>query len=173
MNLQIIKKTVFSLAIVMFSLSAAYAQSAGSFSDINVDYVFDLPDEKWKMTVKPSATSPNVEYVYVDRLDGHLEVRKQSYSRTTLMSDIIKDEEQKLQFRPGFVAGKEENFSGRLTGSIFNYEFVRAGRPMSGRTYILRTGDSVYYLRFTGYTDKLRSIRHHTDAIARTFDVKR
>lgn len=173
MNLQMIKKSVFSLAVIFLSLSAVYAQPASSFSDINVDYTFDLPDDKWKMTVKPSATSPNVEYVFVDRLDGHLEVRKQSYPRTTLMSDVIKDEEQKRQFLPGFVAGKEENFSGKINGSIVNYEFVRAGRPMSGRTYVLRTGDSVYFLRFTGHTDKLRSIRHHTDAIARTFDVKR
>lgn len=173
MNFQIYKKIAFSLALTMISFVAVNAQAVSTFSDLNVDYTFDLPDEKWKMTVKPSATSPNVEYVFVDRLDGHLEVRKQNVPRATIMSDILKDEEQKLQFRPGYVTGKEENFTGKLTGSILNYEYVRAGRPMSGRTYILRSGDSVYFLRFTGFTDKLRSIRHQTDTIARTFDVKR
>lgn len=173
MHVKIFKKVAFFLGVVMISVMAANAQSVGTFSDINVDYTFELPDAKWKMTNKPSTTSPNVEYVYVDRLDGHLEVRKQNVPRTTLMSDILREEEQKLQFRPGYVAGKEENFAGKLNGSIFNFEYVRAGRPMSGRTYVLRSGDSVYYLRFTGYTDKLRSIRHQTDAISRTFDIKR
>lgn len=163
---------VLTLAVISFAVGAISAQNGTSFSDPSVDYTFELPDAKWKMTVKPSAANPNVEFVYVDRLDGHLEVRKQAVSRNTLMSDVIKDEEQKLQFRPGFVAGKEENFVGKLNGSIFNYEFVRAGRPMSGRVYFLRSGDSVYILRFTGFTDKLRSIRHQTDSIARTFAVR-
>ena len=60
--------------------------------------------------------------------------------------------------------------AGRLRGTIFNFEFVRAGRPMSGRFYFLKSGDStVFVLRFTGYRDNLRSIRNQTDSIARTF----
>ena len=51
--------------IVIFSAVSAFAQG-GSFSDASVEYSFDLPDAKWKMTVKPSATNPNVEYVNGD-----------------------------------------------------------------------------------------------------------
>jgi hypothetical protein len=163
---------LFSISLLIFGTVSAAAQ-VESFSDPNVEYSFDLPDPKWKMTVKPSSTSPNVEYVFVDRRDGHLEVRKLNVARNALMSDIMRDEEQKLQFLPGYVAGREEQFSGRLKGSIFNYEFVRAGRNMSGRFYFLRLNDTtIYVLRFTGERDKLRSIRHHTDSIARTFQVK-
>jgi len=89
------------------------------------------------------------------------------------MADLIKDQEEKLQFQPGYVAGKQENFNGKLNGAIFNYEFLRAGRAMSGRMYILRSGDSVYLLRFTGFQDSLRAIRTNTDAIGRTFEVKK
>ncbi len=163
---------LFSIVLSITSVVSAFGQTE-RFSDANVDYGFDVPDERWKMTVKPSVRSPNVEYVFGDRNDGHLEVRRLKVSRDAFLADIIRDEEQKLQFLPGYVAGPDENFAGRLRGSVFNFEFVRAGRPMSGRFYFLRTPDnlSVYVLRFTGFRDKLRSIRHHTDSIGRTFSI--
>lgn len=164
---------IFVLTAVVFAGGSVSAQTA-AFSNSDVEYVFELPDQRWKMTVKPSATTPNVEYVYGDRTDGHLEVRRLSLPPRGIVSDVIRDEEQKLQFLPGYVAGKEEQFGGFLNGAIFNFEFVRAGRPMTGRFYFLKASDSsVYVLRFTGFRDKLKSIRNQTDAIARTFNVKK
>jgi len=166
----------FSLILVGIATSLFAAPLFGqaeSFTDANVDYTFGVPDAKWKMTVKPSATSPNVEYVNGDRTDGHLEVRRLSVAKDSVLTDVIQAEEQKLQFRPGFVAGKEENFSGRLRGAVYNFEYVAAGKSMSGRFYFLRANDStVYLLRFSGQKDTLRSIRHQTDSIARTFAIK-
>ena len=157
------------LALVC-ALAAGAAMAQGSFSDPSVEYSFDIPDERWKMTVKPSDNTA-VEYVFVDRNDGHFTIRKAGAAPTTPLGDVIRDEEQKLQFMRGFVAGKEENFRGKLSGSVFNFEYVERGRPKSGRFYFLRSGSTVYILRFTGYRDKLRSIQHFTDSIARTFDV--
>ena len=170
------KTTRFSFLFLvlcgLITAASAYGQTA-SFSDSSVDYSFDVPDERWKMTVKPSPTKPNVEYVFGDRNDGHLEVRRLTVARDAILGDVVRDEEAKLQFLPGYVAGVDENFAGRLRGSVFNFEFVRAGRPMSGRFYFLRANDTtVYVLRFTGFRDKLRSIRHHADSISRTFQVK-
>jgi len=163
---------IFSLAIVVFASLSVFAQG-DTFSDPNADYSFILPDAKWKMTVKPSATNANVEYVYGDRLDGHLEVRKLTVATDSILTDVIRDEEQRLRFKQGFVAGREENFTGKLRGSIFNFEYVAGGRNMSGRFYFLRHGDTtVYILRFAGQKDPLRTIRHQTDSIARTFSVK-
>jgi hypothetical protein len=162
--------------LAFFVLLAAYSVFAQdeTFSDANVDYSFDVPDARWKMTVKPSATSPNVEYVFIERNEGHFEVRKLSAPKDAILSDVIRDEESKLQFLPGYVAGKEENFGGFLKGTVFNFEFVRAGRPMTGRFYFLRTADgTTYVLRFTGYRDKLRTIKNQTDTIARTFTLKK
>lgn len=164
---------IFSAAIIFMAAVSAFAQGK-SFSDPNVDYIFELPDAKWKMTGMPSATSPNVEFVNVDRNDGHLEVRKLKAAKGFVMSDLLRIEEQKLQFQQGYVAGKEENFSGLLRGTAFNFEFLRSGRPMSGRFYFLKANDeTVYVLRFTGYRDKLRSLQNQTDSIARTFAVKK
>ncbi len=150
----------------------AFAQG-DTFSDPNVDYTFALPDAKWRVTSRPSSTSPNVEYVFGDRIDGHLEVRRVAATKDTRMSDLIEEEEQRLRFRPGFVAGKEESFAGKLMGAAFNFEYVAAGKSMSGRFYFLRADDStVYVLRFTGNKDSLRSLRNQTDSIARTFSLR-
>ena len=163
---------VLLVAVVAFAAFSAFAQNE-TFSDPNVEYTFMLPEPKWKMTVKPSATSPNVEYVYGDRFDGHFEVRKLAIAKDAIMTDVVQDEEQKVQFRPGFVAGKEENFQGKLKGAVYNFEYVAAGRAMSGRFYFLKANDTtVYILRFSGQKDALRALRNQTDSIARTFGVK-
>ena len=165
--------SLFALVAGLF-LAVSVAAQNDIFSNPDVEYTFDIPDAKWKMTVKPSATTPNVEFVYVERNDGHFEVRKLNVPNKAVVSDLIRDEEQKLQFLPGYVAGKEEPFNGFMSGTAFNYEFVRSGRPMSGRFYFLKAGENtMYVLRFTGYRDKLRSIRNQTDSIARTFTLKK
>lgn len=163
--------SVFFLALFCLAASAAAFGQTKTYSDPNLEYTFELPDERWKVTARPSATNNSVEMVFVDRNDGHLEIRKTASPRDTPMADVVREEETKLQFRPGYVAGKEENFAGKLSGSVLNFEYVRAGRAMSGRFYFLRNGDSVYVLKFTGFRDKLRSIRNQTDIIARTFQL--
>jgi hypothetical protein len=167
-----VKKILLLAAILLMAPVALLAQES-TFSDPNVEYSFALPEVAWKQFVKPSATTPNVEYVYNDRREGHFEVRKVSVQKDAFMTDIIRDEESKLQFLQGYVAGKEENFNGVLRGNVFNYEFVRSGRSMSGRFYFLRANDTtVYILRFTGERDRLKAIRNQTDSIARTFKVQ-
>ena len=166
----------FLISVVFAVVCAGFAFAQGrTFSDTNVEYTFDLPEAAWKMVVKPSVSNPNVEYAYGDRLDGHLEIRKMPIKDGELISDLIqREKEQRLQFVPGYVAGTEENFAGALRGRVFNYEYVKFGKPMSGRLYFLRANDNtVYVIRFTGLKDKLRVIRNQTDSIARTFDLKK
>ncbi len=166
------KKFIFTAIFMSVFAVCAFAQTA-TFSDINCDYTFDLPSTAWKMVDKPTVTSPNVEYVHNDRFDGNLEVRKVSIKTDELVSDIINREiEKKLQFMPGFVNGKEQDFSGKLKGRVFNFEYSKNGKNMSGRFYFLRSDDDVYVLRFTGLREKLLAIRNETDSIARTFKLK-
>lgn len=164
---------LLSAVIGLFLAVSVFAQTE-KFSDANVEYTFDLPNATWKILSKPSATSPNVEYVYGDRSAGYLEVRKLSVKADDLMSDIIADEETRLKFLQGYVAGKEENFGGNLKGTAFNFEFIRSGRNMSGRFYFLKASPTtVYVLRFTAQKEKLITIRNQTDSIARTFGLKK
>ncbi|NNF00539.1 MAG: hypothetical protein HKN25_16090 [Pyrinomonadaceae bacterium] len=169
------KAKILSLLFLsgMMSFFAVSATAQNKFSDPNVEYTFGLPEDEWKMTVKPSEYSPNVEFVYNYKKEGHLQIRRLKVEEDALFSEIIREEEQKLQFVPGYVAGKEENFRGAFSGRVFNYEFVRSGRPMSGRFYFLRAEPTkIYILRFTGLKDSLRAIRNQTDSIARTFSIK-
>jgi hypothetical protein len=166
------KKKLILLICSLFVSVYAYGQNV--FNDENAPYTFQIPDPKWKIIAKPSVNNPIVECVYGDRMDGHLEIRKISTASDEPISDIItREQEQRLQFLPGYVAGKEENFSGALKGMILNFEFVRFGKTMSGRFYFLRANaDTVYVLRFTGEREKLRLIRNQLDIIARTFKLK-
>ncbi|MCW5961106.1 MAG: hypothetical protein KIS76_13165 [Pyrinomonadaceae bacterium] len=155
---------------LVFSV-AAFGQTE-TFSDPNVDYTFDISDTNWKLTSRPSNISPNVSYVYGTRSDGYLEVRKLSIDSGEEMRDVIKSEEDSLQFKPGFVAGKEESFSGNLPGRVYNFEFLKSGRNWSGRYYFLKADDNtVYVMRFEGYRDKLLSLRNVIDSMARTFNI--
>jgi hypothetical protein len=161
---------IVSMFVCLTACAAVFGQTK-TYSDPNLEYTFEVPDERWKVTARPSATNNSVEMVFVDRNDGHLEIRKIASPRATPMADVVREEEIKQQFKQGYVAGKEENFAGKLKGTVFNFEFVRAGRAISGRFYFLRSGDNVYVLKFSGFRDKLRSIRNQTDIIARTFDL--
>jgi len=164
---------LFSAVLGLFLAVTTFGQTE-KFSDANVEYTFDVPNTTWKMTSKPSTTSPNVEYVYGDRSAGHFDVRKLTVKADDLMSDIIANEEQSLKFRQGYVAGREENFAGNLRGTAFNFEFIGSGRNMSGRFYFLRAAPTtVYVLRFTAHKEKLLTIRNQTDAIARSFEIKK
>ena len=167
------KRLSFLLSIGIITLFAISAFAQTAFKDKNVEYTFILPEEEWKMTVKPSEYSPNVEYVYKFKREGHLKIRKMKIEKDALFSEIIREEEEKLQFKPGYVAGKEENFNGAFRGRVFNFEFVRSGRNMSGRYYFLRADETtVYVVKFTALKGKLRPIRNQTDSIARTFKLK-
>lgn len=161
-------KIGFALIFGLIFTLSGFAQTR-TFSDPEVEFTFEIPDDRWKIVGK----SPYVNLVFNTAREGELEIRKITAPASKPISEVIRDEEQKLQFMPGYVAGKEENFSGILRGAIFNFEFVRAGRNMSGRFYFLRADDTVYVLRFTGYSDSLRSLRVQTDIIARTCQLKK
>jgi hypothetical protein len=163
---------LFSICLVLIFAATAFAQTE-IFSDENVDYTFEIPEKEWKMTSKPSNLSPNVEYVYGNTTSGHLEIRKLSMKSGEDLDDVIQSEEDKLQFKPGYVTGKEEVFRGSLIGKVFNFEFIRSGRNMSGRYYFLKADETtVYVLRFEAFRDKLLTIRNQTDSMARTFKIK-
>jgi hypothetical protein len=164
---------LFTLGLMLLFVGSAVAQRT-TFSNENVEYTFDLPNETWKMLAPPSKLNPNVEYVYGDRSSGHLEIRKLTVKPDDLMSDIISNEEQGLKFDKGYVAGKDEVFAGNLRGTVFNFEYVRSSRTMSGRYYFLKANPTtVYLLKFKGMKDKLITIRNQIDSIARSFEVKK
>ena len=162
----------FALVLIGLMTSAALAQQL--YSHDNVEYTFELPSATWKSILEPDAAHEHPEFVYGDRLDGYLTIRKEVVDAGTTAGELARrDQDLKLRFLPGFVEGKQEPFNGRLDGVTMSYEFVRTGKPMLGRTYYLQVDNrTIYALRFTGLKDKLARIRNQTDLIARTFKIK-
>ncbi|HEY0375914.1 MAG TPA: hypothetical protein VGC87_03065 [Pyrinomonadaceae bacterium] len=162
----------FALAAVFALASAATAQE--TFSSANADYSLELPSARWKVTQEPDSLHEHAEFVYGDRNDGYLKVRKEVVEAGTTAADIARrDQEQKLRFQTGYVEGKEEKFAGRMNGVTFGYEYTAGGKAMTGRVYYLQADNrTVYVLRFTGLRDKLLLIRNQTDNMARSFRLK-
>jgi hypothetical protein len=145
-----------------------------SYSGPRTNYIVDFPSPVWRLVDEPDEIHQHAEFVYGDRNDGYLRIRKETLDEgLTVKEFAVRDQNQKERFRPGYVDGKDEVFSGRLSGVTMSFEFSQAGKPMAGRSYYLQ-GDSgnVYVLRFTGMRDKLLRIRNQTDLIARSLRLK-
>lgn len=167
-------RRILVFALVLVGLMAPVALAQQLYTHEKVDYTFELPSATWKAILEPDAAHEHPEFVFGDRLDGFLQIRKEVVDAGTTPSEVARrDQDLKLRFLPGFVEGKEEKFNGRLDGVTISYEFVRTGKPMLGRTYYLQADNrTIYALRFTGLRDKLSRIRNQTDLIARTFKTK-
>lgn len=165
-------KALLVLMVIAATCSLAVAQR--TFTTDSVEYSLDLPSEEWRAISEPDAAHDHAEFVFGDRLDGYLRIRKEVVDAGMTPSDLARrDLDQKLRFLPGFVEGKQERFSGRLNGVTVSYEFIKTAKPMMGRTYYLQADNrTIYALRFSGLRDKLGRIRNHTDFISRSFRIK-
>ena len=165
---------IFACACVMALLSSLVLAQTQVFSSDAVEYTLELPSPTWRMVQEADSIHQHTEFIYGDRNDGYLKIRKEVVDEGTTASDLARrDQEQKLRFMPGHVDGKEERFAGRLNGVTISYEYTNGGKPMAGRTYYLQADNrTIYALRFTGMRDKLTRIRNQTDNIARSFQLK-
>lgn len=162
------------MALVLLCVMGSAALGQILYTSDKVDYSFELPSTTWRVISEPDPAHEHSEFVYGDRLEGYLQVRKEVVEADTTASDVARrDLDQKLRFLPGFVEGKQDPFKGRLDGVTVSYEFVKTGKPMMGRVYYLQADNrTIYALRFSGLRDKLNRIRNQTDLMARTFKIK-
>jgi hypothetical protein len=168
------KARISVLVLVLLAAAQVSVRAQQAYTNDKIDYTIELPSPTWKIITEPDAAHEHIEFVYGDRLDGYLQIRKEVVDAGMTASQLARrDLDQKLRFLPGFIEGKEESFSGRLSGVTISYEFVKAGKPMMGRIYYLQADNrTIYALRFSGLKDKLALIRNQTDAIARSFRLK-
>lgn len=167
-------RRILAFVLVLIALAAPAVLAQQTYKHDNVEYTFEIPSQTWRTILEPDAAHEHPEFVYGDRLDGYLTIRKEVVDAGTTPAELARrDQDLRLRFLPGFVDGKQEAFNGRLDGVTMSYEFVRTGKPMLGRTYYLQADNrTIYALRFTGLRDKLARIRNQTDLIARTFKLK-
>jgi hypothetical protein len=168
------KYLIAFLVLTFIAISGGTAAAQESYASERGDYTLELPSDLWRAISEPDAAHEHAEFVYGDRLNGYLQIRKEMVDAGTSPSDLAhRDRDQKFRFHPGFVEGKEESFSGRLKGVTVSYEFIKTGKPMMGRIYYLQADNrTIFALRFTGLRDKLGTLRSQTDFIARSFKLK-
>jgi len=167
------KLFICALALLACGAAAAPAQEQPYTSETD-EYSIELPSEVWKAVPRPDSEHRHVEFVNGIRPDGYLRVRREVVEGAADLKAYARAEaDTHLRYKPGFVVGKDERFTGRLSGVVLNYEYTHAGKPMAGRVYYLQAdGRTVYSLHFTGLRDKLQRIQNQTDAIARSFKLK-
>ena len=173
MSMQVPKRLMLC-ALFAFAAAAATAQEQRPFTSETEEYALELPSSSWRAVPRPDGDRTPTEFVFNDRMDGYLRMRREVVESDTKLSDFARAQsDTKLRFLPGFVGGKEERFAGRLSGLVSNYEYTSAGRAMAGRVYYLQAdGRTVYVLHFTGLRDRLQRIQNQTDSIARSFRFK-
>lgn len=167
------RRLIIFAFILVFALAGAVAAQQ-TFTNANVEYTLELPSQTWRVIQEPDSLHQHAEFIYGDRNDGYLRIRKEVVEAGATASDLSRrDQDQKLRFMTGFIGGKEEKFAGRLSGVTLAYEYTAGGKAMAGRIYYLQAdARTIYTLRFTGLRDRLQLIRNQTDAIARSFRLK-
>src|ERR1043166_6241434 len=102
--------TVLVLGLIAMMASVSFAQQL--YTHDKIDYTFELPSPTWKLILEPDAAHDQPEFVYGDRLDGYLTVRKEIVEAGTTAAQVAqRDMDQKLRFLPGFVEGKQDSFN--------------------------------------------------------------
>jgi len=163
------------LSVIISAVSAPNIFAQQTYTNPKIDYSVEFPSGTWRLVAEPDETHQHPEWVYGDRLDGYLRIKKDTLEPGLSISEFAhRDQDTRIRFLPGYVdVGKEERFVGRLTGVVLSYEYTQTGKTMTGRTYYLQADSrTIYALQFTGMRNKLGVIRNQTDSIARSFKLK-
>src|SRR4051812_33794761 len=105
-----------SLLLTPAVLSRAAFQEY-SYTSPKADFTIDLPSGTWRKVGEPDDVHQHTEFIYGDRNDGYLRIRKEIITEGTKIKDFaLRDQDERTRFLPGFVSGKDEPFDGRLDG---------------------------------------------------------
>jgi hypothetical protein len=166
--------TLATLAFVFVVPTLRAQEAAQTYTTNDLDYIIELPNAAWRAVPQSDSLHEHIEFIYGDRSDALLRIRKTVVEEGTSPTDLAKrDQDNKLRFQHGYVEGRQDNFPGRLKGIASSYEFTGAGKPMVGVIYYLQADPhTIYVLHFTGSKDTLLRLRSQTDAMARSFRLK-
>lgn len=168
---------LFVLSAALFS-PATLAQSATEvFEDPDGKYTLNLPAGWLGIVNTDGLGRKDVNIVYKVRENGALKVRVAEAAGVEPMDYAVKDEQERVRFSPGYDKLSLEKFllGGGKSGALLSYDYKNtAGQLFTGRVYYLRMNEkTIYALHFTGRRNILGTLRSHTDAIARSFKLKR
>ena len=170
------RKILLTSCFIMLLSMSTNAQPQ-TFTKDGLDYALDLPTRLWK-PVSRIDVHEHFEFINGDDYStGYLRLRKKFVGSGTTPENIFREDEKwELKRLPGYIVcsnGAGTDFSGRLSGRVFSYEYVNKGTNMDGRIYYLQLDNRTFYvLHFTVATAKLPGLREQMDSIARSFRLK-
>src|SRR4028119_1974642 len=95
----------------------AQEEGAQKYTNERLEYALELPNAKWRALTRPDSVHNHTEFIYGDRSDGLLRIRKEVVDAGTTAADIARrDHDLKFRFQPGYVESKEERVARRVTG---------------------------------------------------------
>src|ERR671927_479319 len=88
-----------ALAALLCWGAAAAAQDASPLTKEGEDYTLELPSAKWKAVPRADGAHQHTEFIYGDRTDGYLRIRKEVVEAGAKLADVARREEDvKLRF---------------------------------------------------------------------------
>src|ERR1041384_5188076 len=101
-------RRILAFVLVLIALAAPAVLAQQTYTHDNVEYTFEIPSPTWRSILEPDAAHEHPEFVYGDRLDGYLTIRKEVVDAGTSPSDLARrDQDLRLRFLPGFVDGTQ------------------------------------------------------------------
>lgn len=170
------QKTICVLVLIFVS-SVLVAGQTRQFTRDGIEYTLELPSPAWQVVSRVDVHD-HLEFINGDEpTNGYLRVRKILAEQPTTAIELFNQQEKwELQRLRGYMVCSEcegIGFEGRLSGAMFSYEYVAAGKTMYGRIYYLQIDPRTFYaLRFTVARDKLPAVRGHMERIAQSFHLK-
>ena len=168
---------IICMLVLLITSSVVLAGQTRQFTRDSIEYVLELPSPAWQV-VSRLDVHDHLDFINGnDPRNGYLRLKKIFVNQPTTTSDLFNEQEKReLQRLPGYVVCSEcegVRFEGQLSGAVFSYEYVAAGRTMHGRIYYLQVNQRTFYsLRFTVARDKLQGVRDQMDGIAQSFRLK-
>ena len=76
------------LVLTLFALLTPAALAQQVYTHDKVDYSFEIPSPTWRAILEPDAAHEHPEFVYGDRLDGYLTIRKEVVEAGTTAAQL-------------------------------------------------------------------------------------
>ena len=92
-------RRILAFTLILIGLMTPIAVAQQLYTHEKVDYTFELPSPTWKAILEPDAAHEHPEFVYGDRLDGFLTIRKEVVDAGTSAGEVARrDQDLKLRF---------------------------------------------------------------------------
>ena len=91
-------RRILAFALVLMALTAPIALAQQTYTHEKVDYTFEIPSATWRSILEPDATHEHPEFVYGDRLDGFLQIRKEVVDAGTTPAEVARRDQDLRRF---------------------------------------------------------------------------